>query len=686
MKLKLLSVAIAATLASTAALAADTQKEETIVVTGSALDSHIQTSIDADTLEQKQASDIKDILNTMPSVTVDGNARYSRKVFVRGMEDKYAVVTIDGARQEGQLFHHTGDQTIDPELLKVAEIELGANSALSGSGVVNGSFRYETKDPEDLLKEGETFGARVKTSYQSAYERKGVNVSVYTKINDQWQFMGIGNWSEDGELYIPDHDAVTSKQGTLKSGMAKVVFMPNDNNELKLSVNHYQDGGKRQLSGEKNGTLYAHDEHNYNAISRDTVTFQHHYDAGSDLVNLKTQLYYNRQYLNRDQQIDSLWDRDSNGNWIEDGKVDIPKREYNVTTVGGDIRNISWVGEHELTYGYEAYHAKQWIDADDGKIISGTRKGQTQKYGMDGGTVTAHSLYIQDMFEFNQFRLTTGLRYDIHQLGGVFDGNFSQLSPKFKGEYQATDKLKFRIGYGRIFKGASLPEALTMKPAEKVNQSDTKAMTGNNYEAGFDYSLTELLASDNAIIGFTGYRYNVDNQMHPTKNNSTLSNQNDVQVWGTETVFTYSLNDFDLYANHSYSKGEQTNLKTGVTSHMNKTGIHNFKAGVKYHLDQDIVFGWDARYVPSNSYTDKDLDKKGNLVEEEIERKGFSTHNLWAAYNPSFAKDLTLNLAVDNLFTKKYAEHTGFGVSWGSEKYTSYEAGRNFKASLAYTF
>ncbi|MCZ8487451.1 hypothetical protein O9992_04850 [Vibrio lentus] len=33
------------------------------------------------------------------------------------------------------------------------------------------------------------------------------------------------------------------------------------------------------------------------------------------------------------------------------------------------------------------------------------------------------------------------------------------------------------------------------------------------------------------------------------------------------------------------------------------------------------------------------------------------------------------------LFDKKYAEHTGFGISWGSDKYTSYEAGRNFASS-----
>ncbi|MFM2600520.1 TonB-dependent receptor domain-containing protein [Vibrio fortis] len=677
MKLKSLSAAITVALTTFAAQAAD----ETVVVVGSALDQHVQTEINSDTLEQKQASDIKDVLNTMPSVTVDGNARYSRKVFIRGMEDKFSVVTIDGARQEGQLFHHSGDQTFDPAMLKSAEITLGGNSVLSGAGAINGSFSYETKDPSDLLRGDETVGARVKTGYQTAYERFTTNVAVYAKLNDKLQFMGIANYSEDGDLHIPGEDDVTSKQGELKSGLAKVVFIPNDANEFKLTFNKYEDGGKRQLSGEKAGALYADDEHNYHAISRDTVTLNHHYDNGSDLVNLTTDLYYNRQYMDRDALTEDYgnWDN-SSGSWVftKDGELSIPDREYNVTTIGGDIRNISWVGDHELTYGVEGYKAKQWIDSGLGTYTSGTKAGETKNYDMDGGTVTAYGIYAQDAFEISDFRFVTGLRYDVHELGGVFSGKYDQLSPKFQGEHQTTDNLRLRVGYGRLFKGAALPETLTMKAASDVNQADTKAMTGNNYEAGFDYDLSGLLAADHAILGFTAYQYDLDNQMHPTKNNTTLANQYDVEVWGVETVFTYSIDDFALYANHSFSDGDQTSLKNGTTSHMNKTGIHNIKAGFNYSLSNELVFGWDSRFVPGNDYTDEDGVK--------IERAGFGTHNIWAAYVPDFAKDLSVNLAVDNLFDKKYAEHTGFGISWGSEKYTSYEAGRNFKASVAYSF
>ncbi|EKO3784212.1 TonB-dependent receptor [Vibrio harveyi] len=677
MKLKSLSAAITVAIASFAAHASD----ENIVVVGSALDQLVQTEINAETLELKQASDIKDVLNTMPSVTVDGNARYSRKVYIRGMEDKFSVVTIDGARQEGQLFHHSGDQTFDPAMLKLAEITLGGNSVLSGAGAINGSFKYETKDPSALLSEGESVGARVKTGYQTAYERFTTNVAVYAQLNDELQLMGIINYSEDGDLYIPGKDDVTSKQGELKSGLVKLVFVPNDANEFKLTFNTYQDGGKRQLSGEKAGALYLHDDHNYNSLNRDTVTFEHRFDNGSDLVNLKTNLYYNRQYMERDALVEEYGDwKKVNGAWefTKDGDLSIPDREYNVTTIGGDIRNISWVGEHELTYGFEGYKAEQWIDSGLGHYTSGSKQGQTKNYDMDGGTVTAYGIYAQDAFEINDFRFVTGLRYDVHELGGVFKGKYDQLSPKFQGEYQTTDNLKLRIGYGRLFKGASLPETLTMKAASDVKQSDTKAMTGNNYEAGFDYDMSGLLMADDAILGFTAYQYDLDNQMHPTKNNTTLVNQYDVEVWGVETVFTYSIEDFALYANHSYSDGEQTSLKNGKKSHMNKTGIHNIKAGFKYDLTSEFVFGWDSRFVPGNDYKDEDGDK--------IERAGFATHNLWAAYVPDFAKDLSLNLAVDNLFNKQYAEHTGFGISWGSDKYTSYEAGRNFKASVAYSF
>ena len=58
----------------------------------------------------------------------------------------------------------------------------------------------------------------------------------------------------------------------------------------------------------------------------------------------------------------------------------------------------------------------------------------------------------------------------------------------------------------------------------------------------------------------------------PTQNNTTLANQYDVEVWGVETVLSYALDSLSVYANHSYSDGDQKDLDNGKTSHMSKTG------------------------------------------------------------------------------------------------------------------
>ena len=177
---KLLFSLSLATCMAISATSSELEKLESIQVNDTAFQEQVK-SITSSTLENQQATDIKDILKSMPSVVVDGNARYAQKVYVRGLEDKFSNITVDGAKLAGQLFHHSGDQTVDAEMLKIGSIELGAHSALSGAGVVNGSFNYETKDASDFLEEGETFGGKISTGYQSAYERKMASVAVFTK-------------------------------------------------------------------------------------------------------------------------------------------------------------------------------------------------------------------------------------------------------------------------------------------------------------------------------------------------------------------------------------------------------------------------------------------------------------------------------------------------------------------------
>ncbi|MEP2601201.1 MAG: TonB-dependent receptor plug domain-containing protein, partial [Paraglaciecola sp.] len=145
--------------------------------------------ITAEDLEQFQANDLADIFRTTPSVAVGGSVGVAQKIYIRGLEDSYLNVTVDGAQQTSTLFHHVGRVTLDPDLLKQIDVQAGAGEATSGPGAIGGSISFKTKDAQDLLRDDEQFGGRVKANY---FSNNGTRLSgsVYGKVSDDWGLLG----------------------------------------------------------------------------------------------------------------------------------------------------------------------------------------------------------------------------------------------------------------------------------------------------------------------------------------------------------------------------------------------------------------------------------------------------------------------------------------------------------------
>lgn len=646
-----------------------------VEVVGTAFEEQVR-SITDEKLENMQATDIKDILKTMPSVTVDGAARYSQKVYVRGLEDKFANITIDGARLTGELFHHSGDQTVDAEMLKIGEVELGPNSALSGPGVINGSFVYETKDPSDMLEDGKTFGGKFALGYQSGFDRKKGSLALYGLAGSAFEYLLSGNIVDDSTVKTPVLDE-DSKNSRLKSGLIKVIAKPTDDMRLGLSYNRYQDGGNRSISGEKPGD--DKEDNPYNEINRDTLTAKFSYNP-SDMVDMYIKVYNNEQRLVRDALVENYSKRVA-GKRIPDGRRTQPKRTYTNSTVGFDIRNSSLLGNHLLTYGIESSREEQKKDADGLSVyLSGSKVGQSENAAFnDKSKLTHFGVYFEDEIDLDRWVFNLGARFDRYKLGGIYQGSFSQFSPKAKVSFKATDQLKLRAGYGRIFRGPQLGETLMLKDG-LVQSENTQAMSGHNVEIGLDYDLSEALNAQRSLLGFTAYRYNVDNYAHPTKNNA-LSAQGDMMVWGLETVFTLNKDDWNLNFSHTYTNGESTDYDSGLKSDPRTANIHTFKVDADYQLNDQWSLNYNAQLVPGNKYT---RETRGKL--ETVERSGYGVHNIGATYTPTALKGAKVNFGIDNLFDKKYTRHTAFGTYFGNDAYTAYEVGRNFKIDFSYKF
>ena len=123
---------------------------------------------------------------------------------MRGLDDTNLKVTIDGARQEGTLFYHMGDITIDPDLLKRAEVAVGNNSVTLGNDALGGAVAFETVDATDLLQPNQKIGAKLHTAYGSNNDEILTSATVFAAPTDNIDLLAYygkrdANASEDGD-------------------------------------------------------------------------------------------------------------------------------------------------------------------------------------------------------------------------------------------------------------------------------------------------------------------------------------------------------------------------------------------------------------------------------------------------------------------------------------------------------
>ncbi|WP_343791917.1 TonB-dependent hemoglobin/transferrin/lactoferrin family receptor [Brevundimonas kwangchunensis] len=140
----------------------------------------------AEDIEELLVTDIKDLVRFEPGVSVittparfgaalGTSGRAGNEGFtIRGLGGDRVLMVVDGTRiPDGFVF---GAQSVgrggytDLDLMKSVEILRGPASALYGSDGVAGAVSFTTKDPADLIRDGESFGARARVGYNSADE------------------------------------------------------------------------------------------------------------------------------------------------------------------------------------------------------------------------------------------------------------------------------------------------------------------------------------------------------------------------------------------------------------------------------------------------------------------------------------------------------------------------------------
>lgn len=216
-----------------------TPEQENVVIWGTKVSSSSE-SLTTDDLSLKQADHMSDLLRDIPGVDVGGTHSVNQRINIRGLGETNLDIRLDGASQHANMFHHIGNLTLNPDILKSADVQVGNNSVTqSGLG---GSVYFETKNAKDLLVGGEQFGARIFGGYASNDSQQG-SLTVYGQLSETVDAMVYGQGISRDNFEDGAGKETFGVKGDTYNVLAKVGFEPAAGHRFQVSYDVYRDQG-----------------------------------------------------------------------------------------------------------------------------------------------------------------------------------------------------------------------------------------------------------------------------------------------------------------------------------------------------------------------------------------------------------------------------------------------------------
>ena len=687
-QLTVLSIGVAAVLwtqAASAATAADMPNTtlQTITVTAN---SSVRDAVQEDSVyiddytPAAQASHLSDFLDVVPGVSVGGTSSVNQRIRVRGLDDTNLKVTIDGARQEGALFYHMGDVTIDPDLLKQAEVAVGNNSVTLGNDALGGAVAFETVDAADLLKPGQKVGAKLHTGYASNNDELLTSATVYgapTENIDLLAYYGKRNADagEDGKGRKIQTEDSEGENILLKAG----TYVGSDHH-VGASFSRTENKGKFPLrpdfpAGGWNPIIPQE-------VKRDTYALDYAYNPANQLVNVDANVYQTSTQILRNSDGEPGFEFDAE-----------------VQTTGAKVQNTSIVdssiingvpGVHKLIAGVEHYKKESEMTRDFGNAST------------DEATNT--SVYLEDQWQMGKLSLTPGVRYDRYEspeyvsAGKTYDNVVGALA----ASYEIAPRTQLFASYTQLFNGPDLSQTIfNTDGADTYVNNDLKAEEGDNAEVGIATTLRGLTTADDSLkLSAKYFETNIENYIEfvraggsrtgmncttgqlgtsaaPEACQGVINNDEDFKIKGVELSADYRADNFNMGLSYARarSKGEETGYNISSVSGSGSESGDKYMVNLGYAPTNTTELGWRSTYV---------ADVTPNTAGDDNEKPGYDVHDIFMTYTPTQIEGLKATLGVYNIFDETYASHASRNSI--DDAYTDFEMGRNIKTSLTYQF
>lgn len=595
--------------------------------------------VDPEDLERRDPQTLKDVFAADASVTVGGALPAAQKVYVNGIEETNMAVTVDGARRNQKIFHHTSTNLIDPGLLKAVRVDPGVAAADAGPGALAGAIAYETVDVDDLLDPGRNRGGFETLRYGSNGDTFIGGLAAFGRTGG-FEGLAYARYGTGHNYVNGDGETVDGTGTDLLSLLAKGAWQSETGHRFELAASQVEDDADRPFRA------------NIGSIAGDTNAEVREYDLTSRNVVFSYEAMH----------ASGIWQPSAQLAWTG-STTDVPDpygSEGAAEGWNGKIENLFGLGPlGTITAGLDFYNEhSSYTDPWTPEISEQARN---------------TGLYAQARLSpVAPLRISFGLRGDRQRFEGI-DGSKTTstgLSGNAFVEYDVNEILSVNAGYSNVFGGIQLGEPFIYNPAWEYD--DIEPARSENMNAGMSI-LHRGFSFDAAL-----FRTEIDNARDMD------------YTAGAYIPFDFRSEGYRLGAGYAWSTGfvRASFVDADVTSDgdpvdtftLNYFGAPTGRV-IALEVAQDI-----ARYdltIGGTLDAALDYDALTDIGHDEID--GYTVVNLYADYQPRHLEQLTLRLEVNNLFDETYADRATYGQEYG-EVTPLWEPGREIAVAARWVF
>lgn len=626
---------------------AATSHLDTLVVTAAATERTLQeapasiTVITAEDIARHPALDLAGLLGRVAGVTLQRSGNAVPGVQMRGLNQAYTAILIDGRRVNSLSNSFRGNDYdtgwVPAEMIERIEVVRGPMSALYGSDAVGGVINIITK------KAGATWRGNLDATYIAQQDDEAGD-----------------SWKTSAAISGPLHPDLTVR-----------LYAAADGREADAGVNASgRPGLPLNRNRSANGELaWAVDEANSLSLNLDT---SHRNHAGFRLEREAIALAHQGYYALGDTRLSLLSDETRNLDGSVSGQAN-PNRANTLTAQGMISLPLAW---GDLSLGAEWKQEKLKDPANLGQI-SGNPKTEV---------ATASAFFEYQMPLLEHLGLTLGNRLDHHENFGVHN------SPRAYLVWQANTWLTIKGGWATAFRAPTLlqnspdwgsPSCGSLTDGcFIVGSVDLEPETSDSREISVLFDLNRWSGS------LTFYRNDLrdmidissrtkDPVLAPTYPNFVgflpdgrpsfaYQNLNKVQTQGVEFSLKSELTA-SLQGNFNYTYLDARNLSSGQPEAMIYKPRHVAHLGLDWQATEALVVNVTASYTGSQ-YTQVTSSSK-------LEKEDYTLVDTGLRYR--FNPNLTLGAGLLNALDKRVERDVTSDYN---------EEGRRFYASMALSF